>query len=455
MFSTVAAGYELSKILGKPVGPGQANWMAAAYSLTQSAFVLISGRLGTVYGHQRLLLLGGIIIIAFSIANAFCNNYTSFIIIRAFTGVGGGILMPNAVATLTIMVPPGKVRNFTLAIFAASPPVGAGIGALMIGAFLEYSEWKWHFISVACLGATCFSGLFFVLPHEHPADKNGKIDCIGIITGLGGLLLFSLAWNQAPVDGWGTPYVIAMLIISIVLMVIFFFWESKWADEPIMPPSIFRDKSFKALTIVVLFVYMAVGITLWYMVAWQQLIRGWSVLNVAVGWIPYGLGASCAVILAAWLIPRLAAQWILAIGCLTSLTATILLATMPEQQSYWAQIFPSTVFGSFCPDFVYVAAQVIASSSVGKKEQGPAASLIGTLNLYGNSLGLGFAGTIEANIAKSHAGEALPFRSALWFGAGLSAIALLMDLTMVRTKKEDKEGWGLNETELEVSAAGA
>ncbi|KAF5263962.1 hypothetical protein FOXYS1_5280 [Fusarium oxysporum] len=148
MFSTVAGGYELSKILGKPVGPGQANWMAAAYSLTQSAFVLISGRLGAVYGHQKLLLLGGVIIVTFSIANAFCNTYNAFIAIRALTGVGGGILMPNAVATLTIMVPPGKVRNFTLAIFAASPPVGAGIGSLMIGAFLEYSEWKWHFISV-------------------------------------------------------------------------------------------------------------------------------------------------------------------------------------------------------------------------------------------------------------------------------------------------------------------
>lgn len=240
-----------------------------------------------------------------------------------------------------------------------------------------------------------------------------------------------------------------MLIASVVLMVIFFFWEGKWADEPIMPPSIFRGRSFKALTVVVLFIYMAVGITLWYMVAWQQLIRGWSVLNVAVGWIPYGLGASCAVILAAWLIPRLEAQWILAIGCVTSLAATILLATMPEQQSYWAQVFPSTVFGSCCPDFVYVAAQVIASSSVGKKEQGPAASLIGTLNLYGNSLGLGFAGTIETNIAKSHAGEVLGFRSALWFGAGLSVIALLMDLTMVRINKEDKEGWESNETELE------
>ncbi|KAI8648350.1 hypothetical protein LRP88_02194 [Fusarium phalaenopsidis] len=450
MFSTVAGGFELSKILGQPVGPGKANWMAAAYSLTQSAFVLISGRLGAVYGHQKLLVLGGVVIVAFSVANAFCTTYSSFVAIRALTGVGGGILMPNAVATLTIMVPPGKVRNFTLATFAASPPVGAGIGALMMGAFLQYSEWKWHFVSVACIGAACFGGLVIVLPSETPVDKGGKIDYVGIIVGLGGLLLFSLAWNQAPAYGWETPYVIVMLILSLILMVFFFFWESRWAEEPIMPPSIFRGKSFKALTIVVLFIYMAVGITLWYMVAWQQLIREWSVLEVAVGWIPYGLGASFAVILAAWLIPRLEAQWILAIGCLTSLTATLLLATMPEQQSYWAQVFPSTLFGSFCPDFVYVAAQVIASNSVSKKEQGLAGSLIGTLNLYGNSLGLGFAGTVEANIAKRHSSEVLGFRSALWFGAALSAVALLMDLSLVRMEKEDQEGWKSTEGELET-----
>lgn len=114
--------------------------------LTQSAFVLISGRLGAIYGHQNLMLLGGAIIILFSIANAFCPTYDSFVAVRALTGIGGGVLMPNAVATLTIMVPPGSARNITLAIFAASPPVGAWIGAMVAGAFLQYSQWKWHFI---------------------------------------------------------------------------------------------------------------------------------------------------------------------------------------------------------------------------------------------------------------------------------------------------------------------
>lgn len=113
---------------------------------------------------------------------------------------------------------------------------------------------------------------------------------------------------------------------------------------------------------------------------------------------------------------------------------------MPEQQTYWAQVFPATSLGSFCADFVYIAAQIIASNSVRKRGQGVAGSLIGTLNLYGNSLGWGFAGTVEAQVAKS-AGEVMSFRAALWFGAALGIIALVLDVGFVRTPKNNQEGW--------------
>ncbi|KAL4902154.1 hypothetical protein BDW74DRAFT_169654 [Aspergillus multicolor] len=431
MFSTVAGGFEFSKKLGVDVGPGQANWMAAAYSLTQSAFVLISGRLGAVYGHQRLLILGGLILVILSIANAFCTTYTSFIAVRALTGIGGGILMPNAVAALTLMIPPGKTRNLTLAVFAASPPIGAGIGALIAGAVLEYTEWKWHFVVIACWGAVAVGCLFLVLPKEEPVDKGGQVDVIGAVLGLSGLLLFSIAWNQAPSTGWSSPSAIAPLVISVVLLTLFIIWSKSYAASPIMPLSAFKAPSFNALLLVVLFIYMSVGISLWYMVAWEQLIRGWSVLHVAVGWIPYGLGASFAVVLAAWLVTVWEAQYILALGCVTSFAASALLATMPEQQLYWKQVFPATVLGSLCPDFVYVAAQIIACGCVEKHELGVAGSLIGTLNLYGNSLGLGFAGTIEGQIT-SASGEVEGMRAALWFGAALAGAALLLDLVFVR-----------------------
>lgn len=143
----MSAGFTFSEVLGRDVGPGQANWLAAAYSLTQGSFVLVSGRLGTIYGHQRTLLAGALIFTIFSLANAFSDNYVAFIAMRALSGVGGGLLMPNCVATITLMVPPGRWRNVALGCFGASAPVGGFFGALFAAIFMEITnDWKWLFI---------------------------------------------------------------------------------------------------------------------------------------------------------------------------------------------------------------------------------------------------------------------------------------------------------------------
>jgi hypothetical protein len=84
---------------------------------------------------------------------------------------------------------------------------------------------------------------------------------------------------------------------------------------------------------------------------------------------------------AAWLLPRVAAQWILAFGSLTMMLSCVLLVTMPAQQSYWAQVFPATILMSVCPDFIFTAAQIIANS-VRIHEQGIAGSLILLLQLW-------------------------------------------------------------------------
>jgi MFS family permease len=137
----------------------------------------------------------------------------------------------------------------------------------------------------------------------------------------------------------------------------------------------------------------------------------------------------------------MAAQWILAIGTVTILISNVLMATVPIHQSYWPQIFPSVVLFSFCPDFVYTAGQIIASNSVRRNQQGIAASVIGTLNLYGNSLGLGFASTIEVQIARRSGSQIMGYRAALFFGVAISAVALILDVCFVRLVKDDREGW--------------
>ncbi|KUI72122.1 hypothetical protein VM1G_07634 [Cytospora mali] len=448
-FVTLSGGLAFSKKLGRDVGPGEANWMPASYSLTQSTFVLVSGRLGAVYGHQQILLLGGVIIAVFSLINTFTPTYNSFVAVRALTGIGGGLIMPNAVAMITIMVPPGRTRNLSMGFFAAAAPVGGWVGAIIAGLFMKTAKWQMMFVFIAGLSAVLFGLLFVLLPREIPVDKGGKIDYTGACLGLTSLLLFNFVWNQAPSAGWSTPYEIALLLLSAVLFCSFLAWEKYVAKHPIMPVTIFKAPTFTALLFVVLLSYMSFGISLWYMIAWEQILRGLDVMEIAIVWTPFVPGSVLAVFAAAWLIPRLAAQYIVALGVVFVLVSNLLLATMPVHQNYWAQTFPAIVLGSLCPDLVYVAAQVIASNSVSRKQQGIAGSLIGTLNLYGNSLGLGFAGTIETQLLEQNRGEVYGFRAVLYFGVALAILGLVLDLIFVRMPKDEREGWDPSDQEAE------
>ena len=95
-------------------------------------------------------------------------------------------------------------------------------------------------------------------------------------------------------------------------------------------------------------------------------IRGESLLTAAAEAQPLTVGGAIAAIAAAWLIPRLSAQYILAIGAISVLVANLLLATMPAQQIYWPTEFWAVAIVAFSPDFIFTTAQIVVSNSVSK-----------------------------------------------------------------------------------------
>jgi MFS family permease len=117
-------------------------------SLTQGTFVLISGRLGAVYGHKNVLLADGAWFMIWTLINGFIPNFTGLIIVRALSGTGGALMMPNVVALIAITCPPGKLRNISLGIFSASAPTGGYLGSVVAGAFVEVNQWKWLFFAL-------------------------------------------------------------------------------------------------------------------------------------------------------------------------------------------------------------------------------------------------------------------------------------------------------------------
>ncbi|KAF7556465.1 hypothetical protein G7Z17_g1461 [Cylindrodendrum hubeiense] len=390
----ISGATNMAKELG--TAPENAVWIVGSYPMTQGTFVLIGGRVGAIYGHKNAVVAAGVIWVIFHLISGFMRNVIALSIMRALSGIGGAFIVPNAIALLTITFPPGKMRNISIGVFGAMAPIGAAGGSVFSGFFGQLAPWWWLFFFLAILGTLVFTLFFFVVPSEaQPMDPNGTFDYIGAYLGVAGLVLFNFVWTEASVGGWNKPFVYILLIVSVVHFALFTIWESRFAKEPVLPLTIWASPSFAAMAISAFLTFMGVGIAIWYITAWNINIRGYTIFSSAAAYVPLAVCGAVAAILSAKAISYIAAEYIMAIGSLASCVALILIATMPEQQTYWAQVFPALILVAFGPDFLFTAAQIIASVTVKREQQGIAGSLIGTLLSYGLATGLGFAGTVE------------------------------------------------------------
>lgn len=129
------------QIIGENFGiaksPGTLSWLSAGYSLTVGTFILVSGRLGDIFGYKRMLVIGYVWFAVFTLV-AGCSvysNYVLFIFARVLQGIGPSICLPNALALLGILFEPGLGKNMAFAAFGACAPTGSIMGSLFAGIF--------------------------------------------------------------------------------------------------------------------------------------------------------------------------------------------------------------------------------------------------------------------------------------------------------------------------------
>src|SRR5487761_150441 len=102
VLSAAVAGYALLQSLVIPVLPtiqaglhtsqSSVTWVLTAYLLSASIFTPILGRLGDMWGKERMLLVALIALTLGSVLAALAGSITIMIVARVIQGVGGGAL---------------------------------------------------------------------------------------------------------------------------------------------------------------------------------------------------------------------------------------------------------------------------------------------------------------------------------------------------------------------------
>jgi hypothetical protein len=170
-----------------------------------------------------------------------------------------------------------------------------------------------------------------------------ELDVIGAVSGITALVLFNFAWNQAPIVGWQSPYIIVTLILGVLSMPLFFYIELRVAKYPLLPLNVFTTDNAFVLGCVACG-WAAFGI--WYYYTWQILytVRGITPIMGAAYFSPLMISGIIAALTTGYLLARLRSAWVMMLAMCAFLIGSVLLATLPPHQIYWGQIFAMMIF---------------------------------------------------------------------------------------------------------------
>ncbi|KAL4868979.1 hypothetical protein BDV12DRAFT_208859 [Aspergillus spectabilis] len=411
--------------------PGELAWFLAGYSLTVGTFILVFGRCGDLFGYHRMFIIGFIWLAIWSLVAGLSvySNHILFIFARVLQGLGPAMLLPNGLALLGATYAPGKKKDMIFALFGATAPNGAIIGAVFAALFSQLAWWPWTYWSMAIVSVVCAGiGYLVIAPirHSKPTDNLFlSLDIPGAFTGITGLVLVNIAWNQAPTVSWAEPYVIVLLILGALFLTAFFVIEFKYAKHPLIP--------FHAFSPDVSFVLACVAtgwgcFGTWIFYSWRFLIdiRGVTPLLASAQFIPPGISGLIAAFVTGYLMSRIRPAWIMCMSLSAFTLGTVFITIAPVHQTYWALTFVSLIVIPWGMDMSFPAATLMLSNAVKREHQGLAASLVTTVVNYSISLSLGFAGTIESQVTTGGtASERLKgYRGALYFAIGLGGLGM-------------------------------
>ncbi len=188
-----------------------ATWILTGFLVSASVGTSIIGRLGDMYGKERLLFWTLVLLGAGTVLAALSQSLGMLIVARVIQGVGGGIF-PLAFSIARDEFPPHKVAG-SIGLMSSILGIGAGCG-LVVGALInEHLGWRWLFwipLVVTILAA------FFTVRYvpESPVRTRGKVNWVAAVLMSFGVSAVLIAIAETTVWGWGSARTIGLFVLG-------------------------------------------------------------------------------------------------------------------------------------------------------------------------------------------------------------------------------------------------
>lgn len=268
-------------IIGDLHGLNLYAWVFTAYMMASSVTIPIYGKLSDVFGRKPFYLLGLIMFGIGSAVSGQAHTMTELIWARAFQGIGAGAMMSMPRATVGDIFTPqerGKWMGVMMAVFGLSSILGPALGGWITDTF----SWRWVFYINLPFAVLSIIGVVVTLPKVR-ADHRVKVDWLGSVILVVGLIPILLGFTWAGSKyAWGSPTELTLFIGGLIVIILFILWERK-AEDPLLAPSLFKNRIFSTSLILGVLIGMTMFGSLMFLPIFVQGVIG---LNAqSSGWV--------------------------------------------------------------------------------------------------------------------------------------------------------------------------
>jgi EmrB/QacA subfamily drug resistance transporter len=246
VLATAVAAYALLQSLVIPVLPtiqaglhtsqNTVTWVLTAYLLSASIFTPIMGRLGDMWGKERLLVAALVALAAGSLLSALAGSVEVMLVGRVIQGIGGGVL-PLAFGIIRDEFPKEKVAG-AVGVIAALAAAGGGFGIVLAGPIVRALNYHWLFWIPMIMLVIAGIAAKLVVP-KSPVRVTGRVSWGTAVLLSAWLVALLVPISEAPTWGWGSGRVVGLLVLAVALAVAWIVVETR-SSHPLIDMQMMR-----------------------------------------------------------------------------------------------------------------------------------------------------------------------------------------------------------------------
>jgi EmrB/QacA subfamily drug resistance transporter len=405
------------------------QWVVTGYALTFASLLIIGGRLGDLYGHRRIFVVGAALFCGGSLLAALSWSVPSLVLGEALIeGIGASLMLPATLAIISTTFE-GRERATAFAAWGATAGAAAAFGPIVGGFLTTNYSWRWAFGINVIIAPLAIIGAFLFMRRDQPNDRRVSIDVPGALMVATGMFLLVFALSEGGTYGWFDPLKdftvagqevwpasravsITPLIILVAVAILFAFYRYERAkerrdDAPLFEFGQLRHRGFRYGLITTGVLSMGQLGLLFVLPVFLQDAKHLTAETNGLWMVPAGVFIVVGAQLGGYLTRRIGTTRVVQLGLALEVLGLMVVAFVINPDLTFWELLPGWMLFGFGIGFATSQLTNVVLSDIDPAKSGVAGGTNSTVRQVGSALGVAVIGSLFASLTVRHTIDAV------------------------------------------------